>query len=78
MKSPELDHNMGNMDDISNSFGQWETQYDMNGFTSYPQQLSNAFGGMHGGAPALTMDPLDGMDVETMQRDFNTFIQVMS
>ncbi|KAF2166230.1 hypothetical protein M409DRAFT_55093 [Zasmidium cellare ATCC 36951] len=84
MKSPELEHNLGNMDDISNSFGQWDpSQYDMAGFTSYPQQLSNAFGGMprlhDGSAPGLTMDPssIEHMDVD-FNRDFNSFIQVMS
>lgn len=84
MKSPELDQSLGNMDDMSNSFGQWDpaSQYDMGGFTSYPQQLSNAFGmpRMHdGSAPGLTMDPtsIEHMDVD-FNREFNSFIQVMS
>lgn len=83
MKTPELEHNLGNMDDIANSFGQWDPQYDMGGFTSYPQQLSTAFGGMprmnDGSASGLTMDPssIEHMDVD-FNREFNSFIQVMS
>lgn len=84
MKSPELDHNLGNMDDITNSFGQWDapSQYDMAGFTSFPQQQpSNTFGGMPrlNNDGSMTMDPtsIEHMDID-FNRDFHSFIQVMS